>query len=71
MKRKYFYFVSFNFGNCGFANCEVAIDKKIESFNDLNDIKKHLEATDKRIKNIVILNYILLKKPSKKVKESE
>lgn len=62
----YHYFVSYfssnNKGNTqAFSNCELTRDSKIVEYNDILELGKLLEDKYER-KNVVILNYILLKK---------
>ena len=62
----YNYFVSYNYKNSlgsGFGDCSVNTNKKIESFEYLEDIAKQIKEKIK-CDEVIILNYKLLKKDS-------
>ena len=64
---KYHYFISYfsstneNIPRSQISNCELIRDTKISDYEDLMSIRKLLEEENKR-KDVVILNYVLLKK---------
>ena len=64
---KYHYFISYfsstneNIPRSQISNCELIRDTKISDYEDLMSIGKLLEEENKR-KDVVILNYVLLKK---------
>ena len=62
----YNYFISYNCKNSlgsGFGYCSVNTNKKIESFEHLEDIAKQIKEKSK-CDEVIILNYKLLKKDS-------
>ena len=62
----YKYFISYSYKSnlgAGFGYCSVNTNKKIESFEHLEDIAKQIKEKSK-FDEVLILNYKLLKKDS-------
>lgn len=64
----YKYFISYNyitkngFGfGFGFGSCDCITDKKIEEFEHIESIRKKIKKDNKEFKDVIILNYKLLK----------
>ena len=65
MKKKYQYLVIYACQKEGYiGSCTVVSqlyrNKKIKSFDDINEIIKYLSDSDKTISNVAITNFILL-----------
>lgn len=65
MKKKYQYLVTYVCQKEGYiGSCTVVSqlyrNKKIKSFDDINEVIKYLTDSDKTISNVVITNFILL-----------
>lgn len=59
----YNYFISYNYKGSlgsGFGCCSVNTNKKIESFEHLEDISEEIKKESK-VEQVIILNYKLLK----------
>lgn len=57
------YYVAYmNYSGAGF--CEVIRDKEIKNIDDIINIKKAIEK-DKNLREVMIINFIRLKEPSK------
>jgi hypothetical protein len=67
---KYDYLISYSYSNekySGFGNLLTTHNKKINSKKDILDLKEGIE-NEWKINNVVILNYILIKKYWRKYK---
>ncbi len=62
------YFISYSFVR-GFGCLEVSMNRKIESIDDLNEIKDGIEKDNERLKDVIIINFIELKKLGRKTKQ--
>ncbi len=62
------YFISYSFVG-GFGCLEVSMNRKIESFDDLNEIKDVIEKENENLKSVIIINFIELKKLGRKTKQ--
>lgn len=65
MKKKYQYLVTYVCQKEGYlGSCTVVSqlyrNKKIKSFDDINEVIKYLTDSDKTISNVAITNFILL-----------
>lgn len=65
MKKKYQYLVTYVCQKEGYiGSCTVVSqlyrNKKIKSFDDINEIIRYLSESDKTISNVAITNFILL-----------
>lgn len=64
----YKYFVSYSYTmkeGFGFGSCECIMDKKIENFENIYDIAEKIKKQEKEFKEVIILNYKLLKEEKK------
>lgn len=68
MNYRYFisYFETTNH-SFGFGSCEVETDKKIENYDDINEIEEMLLEKSNDIKELRVLNYQLMKTIEKEV----
>lgn len=62
----YKYFISYNYitkngFGFGFGSCDCITDKKIEEFEHIESIRKKIKKENKEFKDVMILNYKLLK----------
>lgn len=60
----YKYFISYNYitkNGFGFGSCDCITDKKIEEFEHIESIRKKIKKENKEFKDVMILNYKLLK----------
>ena len=56
-----YYFVSYSYPG-GFGNCEITVKYDIASFDDLQVVKELIEENDNSVKNVIIINFVKLRK---------